>query len=333
MCTRATYLGPSDTVITTRSLDWTLPMLTSLWVLPAGMERAGAAGPNTLRWTSRYGSLVAAGYDAATIDGINQHGLVANLLYLAESDYGTASPGDQRPPISIATWAQYVLDSFTTVSEAVEALRQEPFRVVTLTTPDGFPAVAHLALSDSSGDSAIFEYVAGALRIHHSRAYQVMTNSPPFDQQLALNGYWEEIGGATMLPGTSRAADRFVRASYYLSTAPQTENITQALASAFSVIRNASVPLGVDTPGQPNIASTYWRTVTDQKNRIYYFESALSPFLIWVELDRLDLAPGAAVLKLTLDEDCALVVGGEYVSGDATPWFKPAAPFAFLPTP
>jgi choloylglycine hydrolase len=40
-----------------------------------------------------------------------------------------------------------------------------------------------------------------------------MTNSPTYDQQLALNRYWEQIGGTTMLPGTNRAADRFVRAS------------------------------------------------------------------------------------------------------------------------
>ena len=36
-----------------------------------------------------------------------------------------------------------------------------------------------------------------------------MTNSPKYDQQLALNEYWKQIGGTVMLPGTNRAADRF----------------------------------------------------------------------------------------------------------------------------
>lgn len=331
MCTRATYLGPNDTVITARSMDWAVPIPTSIWVLPAGLQRDGAAGPGSLQWTSRYGSVVASVYGGATGDGINEHGLVANLLYLTESDYGQARPGDPRPPLSVSGWAQYPLDNFQSVAEAVAALRTEPFRIASAESPDGHAGTVHLALSDPSGDSAIFEYVEGELRIHHGREHQVMTNSPIYDQQLALNAYWEQIGGTVMLPGTSRAADRFARASFYMQAIPQTDNITEALASAFGVIRNASVPLGISTPGQPNISSTRWRTVVDHKNRVYFFESALSPYLIWIALDRLDFAPGAPVLQLTLDHDSALVVDGDYVSGEATSWLQPAAPFTFLP--
>ena len=40
--------------------------------------------------------------------------------------------------------------------------------------------------------------VDGKLVIHHGRQYQVMTNSPVFDQQLALNAYWQQIGGTVM---------------------------------------------------------------------------------------------------------------------------------------
>lgn len=331
MCTRATYLGPSDTVITTRSMDWAVPMPTTIWVLPAGQQRDGAAGPGSLQWTSRYGSVVTTAYGGATVDGVNEHGLVANVLYLTESDYGHVSADDPRPLLSVAGWGQYPLDNFRTVAEAVAALREEPFRIAPTESPDGHAGTVHLALSDPSGDSAIFEYINGELRIHHGREHQVMTNSPIYDQQLALNAYWQEIGGTVMLPGTSRAADRFARASFYLQAIPQTDNTTEALASAFGVIRNASVPLGISTPGQPNISSTRWRTVTDHKNCVYFFESALSPYLIWLDLNRLDFAPGAPVLALTLDGDSALVVDGGYVSGEASSWLQPATPFAFLP--
>ena len=40
-----------------------------------------------------------------------------------------------------------------------------------------------------------------------------MTNSPSYDQQLAINTYWKDVGGLKFLPGTSRAADRFARMS------------------------------------------------------------------------------------------------------------------------
>lgn len=34
-----------------------------LWVFPRGMRRSGEAGPNSIAWTSKYGSVIASGYD------------------------------------------------------------------------------------------------------------------------------------------------------------------------------------------------------------------------------------------------------------------------------
>ena len=332
-CTRAVYLGQDETVITGRSMDWVEDIKTNLWVFPRGMKRDGAAGPKSPKWVSKYGSVTASGYDVGTADGMNEKGLVANLLYLAESDYGKL---DGKPPISIAVWAQYVLDNFATVAEAVDALRLQPFRVIAPKLPNGSGAQLHLAISDVNGDSAIFEYLAGELVIHHGKQYQVMTNSPSFDQQIALNAYWASIGGLTFLPGTNRAADRFARASFlinvipktvdanYIKTVPGSTFANQAVLSVLSVMRSVSVPLGITTPGQPNIASTVWRTVADQKNKVYFFDSATSPDVFWVPLSDLDLKEGAPVKKLML-------TGGQVYSSSAASKFEPAPPFAFLP--
>lgn len=324
MCTRAVYLGPEATVITARSMDWKTDMGSNLYAFPRGMEREGRAGPDSLRWTSKYGSVTAAAFDLATADGMNEAGLVANLLYLTESEYVPRAQANGRKPVSISLWLQYVLDNFATVTEAVDALRQEPFYVIPVMTPDGQAGTVHLSISDPAGDSAIFEYVGGKLEIHHDRSYQVMTNSPVFAQQLAINGYWQQIGGTTTLPGTNRAADRFVRASFYINAVPQTADATEAVAAAFSVIRNASVPLGISTPDQPNISSTLWRTVSDQKNRRYFFESTRSPNVFWVNLSDLDFSAGGPTKKLTL-------TGGALYAGNAAAQFQPCAPFSFLP--
>jgi choloylglycine hydrolase len=146
---------------------------------------------------------------------MNEAGLVANMLYLAETEYPTPTDNDPRKPLALSAWVQYVLDNYATVDEAVKELRNEPFYIVPSDAPDDTKAkgTIHLSISDPTGDSAIFQYIDGKLNIHHDREYQVMTNSPTYDQQLALNRYWEQIGGTTMLPGTNRAADRFVRAS------------------------------------------------------------------------------------------------------------------------
>jgi choloylglycine hydrolase len=333
-CTRTLYVGDDHTVITGRNMDWKEDMGSNLYLFPAGIKRDGASGPKSIGWTARYGSVIVAGYESGSTDGMNEKGLVANLLYLVESDYGTPKPGG--PFLSLSAWVQYVLDNFATVGEAVEALRAEPFSILAPTLPDGRTAALHLSISDASGDSAIFEYVEGKLVIHHGKQYNVMTNSPVFDQQLALNAYWKGIGGLTFLPGTNRAADRFARASFlidaipkkldphYIEGVPQKSFAYQAVASVMGVQRAVSVPLGITTPDQPNISSTIWRTVSDQTNLIYYFDSATRPNTFWVKFDKVDFKPGAPVKKLTIAQ-------GEVFSGEVSGEFKEAKPFRFLP--
>lgn len=328
-CTRATYVGPNDTIITTRSNDWLGSQHSNLWIYPRGLSRNGGGAPGAIAWVSKYGSVTTAGWDIATIDGMNEKGLVANALYLAESDYGMPAENDSRKPMSLTAWGQYVLDNFATVAEAVEDLRKESFYIVPLSLPGGLAGVAHLSISDPTGDSAILEYIDGKLIIHHGAQYKVMTNSPTFDQQLGLNGYWESVGGQTFLPGTNRASDRFVRASYYMNSTLKSDDPNEALAGAMSVIRSVSVPVGITTPGQPNIASTQWRTMSDHKNKVYYFESAFSPYLFWVDMKKLNLAEGSPVLKLGLTEKSALVVDGAFVAGEVSGYFKSTPAFKF----
>ena len=90
------------------------------------------------------------------------------------------------------------------------------------------------------------------------------------------------------------------------------------------MMRSVNVPLGIATPGEPNISSTLWRAISDQTDRIYFFDSATSPNAFWVPLAELDLKEGAPVKTLT-------VAGGKVYSGDAADKFVPAPAFAFLP--
>jgi len=93
----------------------------------------------------------------------------------------------------------------------------------------------------------------------------------------------------------------------------------------FSVIRNASVPFGITTPGEPNISSTRWRTVADHKRRLYFFESALTPNTFWVDLNDVDFSAGASPKKLDLGPDQRNVFAGNTAAK-----FVDAPPFPFL---
>ena len=153
-CTRAVYQGLDGLVITGRTMDWLNDMQSNLWAFPRGIERDGAAGTNSIRWVSQYGSVGVSGWDIGIADGMNEAGLFANLLYLVETQYPIPAPSDLRQPLSLSLWAQYFLDNFATVSEAIAAMDLEPFYVVPAISPDGKPGTIHLSLSDATGDSA-----------------------------------------------------------------------------------------------------------------------------------------------------------------------------------
>jgi len=323
MCTRVVYIGPEQTVLTGRTMDFSIDIPANLWLFPRGMTRNGQVGPHSLEWTSRYGSIVASSWDIAAPDGMNEKGLVANMLWLVQSEYPSFEPEHGKPGLTISAWAQYVLDNFATVADAVASLRREEFVIVTDFIPgtDKFTTV-HLSISDATGDSAILEYVNGQLVIHHDAAYQVMTNDPLFNEQLAIKGYWDHFPGTLFLPGSNRPPDRFVRASYYIKAIPQTSDPRLAVAGLFSVIRNVSVPYGISNPDQPHISSTRWRVVADQKHRVYFFENVLTPNVVWIDLKAADFSSDAPARKLALDN-------GQVYAGHALDKFTAAEPFVF----
>ncbi|AOY83388.2 linear amide C-N hydrolase [Moorena producens JHB] len=340
-CSRLVYDGSSNGPITARSMDWLNDPGTELWVFPKGMERDGGAGCNPITWTSKYGSIVTSSYNMGTVDGINEKGLVANLLFLTATDYGKIEPGDQT--LSIGGWGQYVLDNYATVNEAVTELQQEPFRIIPATAKDilsrklgldipenrsQLEFTLHLSLSDPSGDSAIFEYINGELKIHHGKEYNVLTNDPTFDEQLAINNNWNQLNdvvGGSFVPGSNHPSSRFIRASYYLGQMNNAclskllKNRRNELAAALGIIRNVSDPLGLSGLA---ISTTQWRTVSDQTNLTYFFEFTKSPNVFWVEMSKLNLEEGAPVMKLENVDSLSLVgeVSGEFQKAEPFSW-------------
>jgi choloylglycine hydrolase len=292
-CSRVLSANNGQAVLVGRNMDWPENVDSALWFLPKGIKRSGLNEPNAALWSAKYGSIVLASSvkgQSFAADGINEKGLEANLLWLNESDYGKRD--ETRPGLSIALWAQYILDNYSTVEEAVTAIKQEKIQIVDVNIPMYIPTVGtamtkaslHLALADKTGDSAVIEYINGKPVIYHDRAYTIMTNSPTFDKQRENLKEYQGFGGDKPLPGTSQATDRFVRASFYMKNLPQPNNLREALAYVLSVTRNASQPFIVSLdPKNPYTAATIWRTLGDLTNGYYYYESTISPYLVWAD--------------------------------------------------
>ena len=154
-----------------------------------------------------------------------------------------------------------------------------------------------------------------------------MTNDPVFSKQLEKLASYKGFGGNDPLPGSNAAADRFVRAAYYLQGLPKASNNRESVAYIFSVMRNVSQPfseidLKAIVSGQPHNSPTRWRTVIDLTNGNFYYESTLSPNIIWVNFKELDFSTTSGLRKMDLQ--------GDNLIGDSTKGFKPAKGFSVL---
>ena len=152
-CSRILWNDNDLGVFVSRTMDWpesTEPVLT---VLPRGQERNGGLLGDTMivednpaRWTSKFGSLVTTVYGIGAVDGVNEAGLAAHLLYLNATDLPARDPS--VPGLHIGLWAQYVLDNAATVEEALARLEE-----VQLVMADvrGHKGTLHLVIEDAGG--------------------------------------------------------------------------------------------------------------------------------------------------------------------------------------
>lgn len=324
-CTRILWNENPFGVLAARSMDWPESTEPVLWFLPRGMDRDGAkcgretvVKENPLRWSSKYASLITSIYGVGSVDGMNEKGLGGHLLYLAKTDFGARDP--KKKGVSAILWLQYVLDQAATVNEALALLKNvQPVMI----QAHGHDATIHLALEDKSGDSAIIEYINGKPKVHHGRQYTIMTNDPPYDDQLNLLSKMDftQPGQDTPVPGNISPQARFQRAAYFSRFFPNPENMQQAFATLLAAIRSVSVPFG--TPynklgdGFP-VYNTEYRTVCDLSHGVYGFELTTTPNFFWVELA--DFAPD------TSRSPKSLTPGSLDLAGDVSSQFKPGQP-------
>ncbi|MFQ5961899.1 MAG: linear amide C-N hydrolase [Candidatus Methylomirabilales bacterium] len=301
-CSRIMWSDNGHAIVVGRTMDWVDSTEPELWVFPRGIQRHGRTKVNPQKWASKYGSLVTSGYSAATVDGINDKRLAGHLLYLREADYGKRDP--QRPALSSLMWLQYILDSYASVEEAVQDSNNWH---IELGTAGGHKATVHIAIEDITGDSAVFEFINGKLVVHHGPQYTVLTNSPPYDQQLEHIEQHVGLGGNKPLPGDILSNERFVRASYFLKNLPKPSTLRETVAGVMSVTRNVSVPFGAPYD-QFSSYPTIYRTITDVTNARYYWEYTQSPNLFWIDLANLNFAENGFVMRL---EPSNLTLAGE----------------------
>lgn len=324
-CTDFQLKSLDGAVVVGRSMEFAMGMNSEVVVYPRGQKAQSQTpeGKKGLGWTSKYGFLAlnALGMKEAVVDGINEAGLSVEFLWFTESRYSTNTNKDFLMVTDLGPW---ILGNFSTVDEVKEKLTGLPVvgaYVPELKSVPGF----HAAVHDAQGNNLVVEFINGKTMIYDN-PIGVMTNKPTFDWQLTnLRNYvnltpfdqentlirgqkFEEAGsgsGWKGLPGDWTPPSRFVRTAMMVNSANQPKNALEAVNLAEHILNANDIPLGVikTQKADPNLVDyTQWVVIKDLTNRSLYYRSYQDLTLKRVDLNRLNLAPGAEMKTLRLED-------------------------------
>lgn len=293
-----------------------------------------------LTWKGRYGFVgISVSDDRFIGEGMNEAGLNAGLFYFP--GYGSLAPYDPaRTANNVADMdlVRWMLSQFSTLGEVRAAL--DDIRVAPIFIDEsGQPSpTAHWRVTDREGGSIVIEIIDGGQVQVYDNQVGVLTNSPGFPWHLLnLNNYVQlepgtvgprrfnqlkasSFGAGTAflgLPGDITPPSRFVRAAFFVATAPTMESSAQAVSQAFHILNNFDIPIGTEfgeaEPSKmPDLPSaTQWTAVSDLDQGAFYFKSMHDGAVKRVDLGRIDFAGGQETAT-ALDE-------GAFRYQDATP--------------
>ncbi|MEE9458104.1 MAG: linear amide C-N hydrolase [bacterium] len=289
------YIYAGDEAVVGKSFDWSV--CDGLVVVnKRGIAKEALVGDdNPARWTSTYGSVTFNQYGRELpLGGINEAGLVVEVLWLKEAEYPTP---DERPAVGCLQWVQYMLDTCATVEEVVAA--QEEVRVA----DDGTGRV-HYFVADAAGGCAAVEFVEGEAAIHTGDGMPVraLANSTYDDSLSFLRAYAEKEGTPQDIAGDG-SLERFSRAAI-----AATDFDSAPLDSAGAESYAAGVLNDV-----ASAADSQWRIVYDVDDRLVYYRTRENMETRWLEADAFDYSPATPVKIFDMNAEGGGDVTGKFV--------------------
>lgn len=163
-------------IIFGKNYDW-MTGTGMLVVNKAGIKK-NTFGENPIQWKSRYGSVTFNQYGKEfPSGGMNEKGLVIELLWLEETEY----PGsDERAQIGILQWIQYNMDNSETVQDVINTDK--------VLRPTSRSAKVHYLIADGQGNAASIEFIDGKMvsRTSELMPYTALTNST-YDESVSFH--------------------------------------------------------------------------------------------------------------------------------------------------
>ncbi|HER43631.1 MAG TPA: hypothetical protein ENO08_04140, partial [Candidatus Eisenbacteria bacterium] len=159
------------------------------------------SNPSGFHWISRYGSVTFNVFGRDFPDGgVNEAG-----LYIWEMNEDADYPqNDSLPKLDQMCWMQFVLDSYSTVEEAVRSASEIEI--------SGWGW--HFFAGDRTGDCAAIAFIGGEAVVHRGGEMPLPALfNEPYERELELLRYYEGFGGTYIPDLGDPEVPRFVKAA------------------------------------------------------------------------------------------------------------------------
>ncbi len=314
-CTGISLRSADGAIVMARTIEWGSNELPSnLTIVPRGYCQTSftPTGVNGLEFKAKYGYVgVSLVQDGLIAEGLNEAGLSAGLFYFPNyGKYVDYDPSQNASSLADLQFVAWVLSQFATVEE-VKANIGKVRIISTDTTGNASATAIHWRIGDAGGKQIVVEFEDGEVHIYDNTV-GVITNAPDFKWHIQnLNNYVnlfpgaaqkQQLSGQTLspfgagtgflgLPGDVTPPSRFVRAAFYVATAPERKTSSETVNECFTILDNFNIPVGIEYPrGQvPDVPSaTQWTSVSDLTNKEFYYKTMFNSTLRKVCLNDID---------------------------------------------
>lgn len=312
MCTAATY--KTKDFYFGRTLDYEFSYGDEVVVMPRGYPLSFRSAGSMDSHYAIIGMAYVAGSDPLFYDGINEMGLgMAGLNFVGNACFHKRAEG--RDNIAQFEFIPWILSQCASVREARGLLS----RINILDEPysERLPvAELHWILADRK-EAITVESMRDGLKIYDNPV-GVMTNNPPFDQQMfALSNYMNlspkqpENGwgvpltaysrgmGALGLPGDLSSQSRFVRVAYTKMHSLSGDSEMESVSQFFHILGSVDQQRGCCEVAEGEYEITLYTSCCNADKGIYYYTTYNNHQITAVDMHRENL-DGTALARYPL---------------------------------
>lgn len=308
-CTGISLTAKNGSQVVARTVEWAAtPMQCGYVVAPRGHSHQSytPTGLNGLKYKGSFGYVgIYTEYEPFVVEGVNETGLAAGLFFFPQyGEYAPYDEADNGKTLCDMQFVSWVLSQFSCIDQVKEALGK-----IDLVTLNHNIGAVHWRIVEPTGRMVVLEVVNGVPCFYENKL-GVLTNAPGFNWHMTnLNNYVNlEPGsaadntlkpGITLrplghgsgmlgLPGDFTSPSRFVRATFYQTTAPVWETGFETVMQAFHILNNFDIPIGsqhakADIPkGLPS--ATQFTSATDQTDMKFYYRTAWNSNIRCIDL-------------------------------------------------